>query len=90
MSVCASDCGSVDRVAARIVTETVEETFRLACRQTIFIHYMQTEQVELIQVTDVLDRRDSASQVLYALVLTTHSIQHRTEGVLNALLHHLL
>ena len=45
-NVCASDCLSVDRVAARIETVTVEETFFLACRQTIFIHDMQTEQVE--------------------------------------------
>ena len=41
-------------------------------------------------MTDVLDRRDSASQILYSLVLTSHPVQHGTDGVLNALLHQLL
>ena len=38
-----------------------------------------------MQVTDVLDRGDSATQVLNSLVLTSHRVQHRTDGVLYAL-----
>ena len=41
-------------------------------------------------MTDVLDRRDSASQVLYSLILTSDPVQHGTDGVHHALFHQLL
>ena len=41
-------------------------------------------------MTDVLDRCDSAAQILYSLILTSHPVQHGTDGVHHALFHQLL
>ena len=41
-----SDCVTLFLASVHSVTERVEVKFRLACRQTIFIHDMQTQQIE--------------------------------------------